>query len=65
MNISPMQVQEADRGRGGDHGAEPGQVPQGAAGAGGGGGEGPRVPAPLKICLWIDLGFRRRQNNTM
>ena len=43
-------LQEADRG----------QVLLGAAGAGGGGGEGPRVPAP-----WIDLGFRRRQNNTM
>ena len=48
-------LQEADRG----------QVLLGAAGAGGGGGEGPRVAAPLKICLWIDLGLRRRQNNTM
>ena len=38
-------LQEADRGGGGDRGAEPGLVPQGAAGAGGGGGEGPRVAA--------------------
>ena len=29
--------------------------------AGGGEGECPRIAAPLKICLWIDLG----QNNTM
>ena len=33
-----FQVQEADRGRRGDCGAQPGQVPQGAAAAGGGGG---------------------------
>ena len=38
MNISPLQVQEADRGRGGDRRAEPGQVPEGAAAAGGGRG---------------------------
>ena len=33
-----FQIQEADRGRRGDRGAQPGQVPQGAAAAGGGGG---------------------------
>ena len=38
MNLFPMQVQEADRGRGGDRRAEPGQVPEGAAAAGGGRG---------------------------
>ena len=57
-------LQEADRGGGGDRGAEPGQVLQGAAADGGGEG-GPRFAAPLKICLWIDLGLWRRQNNTM
>ena len=55
------ELQEVDRGGGGDRGAEPGQVPQGPAEAGGGEGECPRIAAPLKICLWIDLG----QNNTM
>ena len=48
--------------RAGQAGAADGGWEEPGANVGGGGeGEGPRIAAPLKICLWIDLG----QNNTM